>query len=124
MVGQKSGWMSKRPCKWCGETTHTQFYCRLKRNKPLKVGKPLQSMGKIAKQWVITRETWLLRNPPDKHGMYICHICGDKIWHEAVTLDHIKSRSRHPELRFTMSNLAPAHWECNMDKGSKDMDEL
>jgi 5-methylcytosine-specific restriction endonuclease McrA len=41
-----------------------------------------------------------------------------------TTLDHVKSRSRHPELRYALTNLRPSCGPCNVMKGSLDLDEL
>jgi len=46
------------------------------------------------------------------HGIYL------------LTLDHIKSRSRHPELRYDLDNLTPACYRCNSEKGSRDLEEF
>lgn len=40
-----------------------------------------------------------------------------------LTLDHKLSRSRHPELRFVLSNLVPCCMSCNTDKGSRSSEE-
>ena len=112
--------MSKKKCKWCGSLGHTQFYCKQKRYDYRKRNTPVNKFGKYAKQWVQTREQWFKLNPPDAIGAYWCYLCGRHLYPNQVTLDHIKSRSRHPELRFVLSNLAPL-LGCNTDKGTKDL---
>lgn len=119
-----------RPCKWCDSIEHTQFYCPRKRRKPIAVRKRPKQIGKYGKQWIITRETWFRKNPPEyMDAYYKCYLnisdkCPGYMPPERTTLDHIKSRSRHPELRYTMSNLAPSCYPCNRMKGSKDLEDL
>lgn len=84
--------------------------------------KYLQKNGKYGKQWLATRKTWFRKNPPNHEGWYECYICGKWIKPYETTLDHVKSRSRHPELRFVQSNLKPCCYDCNREKGSKDGD--
>lgn len=103
-------------CKNCLKTSHYSYQCRYKG-----VRTTLKKKGKIGKQWDLTRAKWLKDNP---QAVFTCHICGKPMLRKYMTLDHIKSRSRYPELRFVQSNLAPAHWECNERKGSKDIDEI
>lgn len=57
----------------------------------------------------------------DAHG-WICHLCGEEISryakcddHMRVTLDHIIPLSKGGE--HVRSNVAPAHYRCNMAKG-------
>lgn len=80
-------------------------------------------MGRITKKWLEFRSEWLKTHPPDEFGNYICYICGDDVWYTEVTLDHIISRSRAPELRFVESNIGPAHAKCNEAKGSLNLEE-
>lgn len=58
----------------------------------------------------------------DEHG-WICHLCGEEISRFAtrddwmrVTLDHIIPLSRGGQ--HIRSNVAPAHYRCNMQKGN------
>lgn len=74
--------------------------------------------------WKICREEWLIENPPNHQGYYICYICGRWIPAEEITLDHIISRSRAPGKRYDKTNLAPACWSCNGLKGSKSLEAV
>lgn len=49
-----------------------------------------------------------------------CELCG-RNKHDGVNLhvDHIKPRSRHPELQLEISNLQVLCNECNLGKGNK-----
>lgn len=122
--------MTKKTCKFCGSEAHTQFYCSKRPRKALKIQRKLKSEGKHSSLWKATRREWILQNPPDHAGYYYCYICSRAISkgkpeyaHGRMTLDHIKSRSRYPELRYQLSNLAPCcHW-CNSDKGSLSLEE-
>lgn len=72
-------------------------------------------------KWTKTRQDWFRFNWANE---YYCYICGKRMTPEETTLDHIKSRSRHPELRYDLTNLAPCCWACNTKKGSKDLEEM
>lgn len=115
-----------RPCKYCEDTDHTQFYCRLKPRAAIKAKKRPKAIGKYGKQWLITRATWFERNPAELYECYlkIAPDCWERMPQEQTTLDHIQSRSRHPELRFDLDNLAPCCWPCNTEKGSKDLNQI
>lgn len=59
----------------------------------------------------------------DAHG-WICHLCGGEISRLAarddwmrVTLDHVIPLSKGGE--HVWSNVRPAHYRCNMDKGDR-----
>ena len=103
--------MSK--CVTCGSTEHTAFYC------PKKPRKPLPRSGKISRQWNSTRQKWIRDNPEP----WACYICFKPLDASTLTLDHLMSRSRHPELRFDVTNLAPCCWKCNSLKGSKNFND-
>lgn len=115
--------MLEHLCKSCG-TTFLRYnsaqtkcgkcqYNRLRR-------KPIKRVGKIAKKWIETRNEWIRLNP----GPWTCYLCSKSLDIDTLTLDHVKSRSRRPDLRFELSNLQPACLSCNVDKGSRDIDEL
>lgn len=97
---------AQRKCGLCS-------YNRLRR-------KPLKRIGKVTKRWIETRHEWIKANP----APWNCYLCSKPLEIDTLTLDHVKSRSRNPELRFELSNLQPACLSCNVDKGSKDLDDL
>lgn len=72
-------------------------------------------MGRIAKEWVKSRQEWIGAHP----GPWKCYICNTPLDIDTLTLDHVKSRSRRPDLRFDQDNLMPCCWSCNEKKGSK-----
>ncbi len=58
-----------------------------------------------------------------------CVICGRPIDYRLPSSDprgcsvqHLKARSRHPELTWVASNWAPAHLECNKRWGDRDLE--
>lgn len=106
-------------CKLCGATGHTKFRCKLKPRTPIKRTK-LKTHGKHYYLWIETRDRWLEQN---KAPYYNCYICGKVLTRSQLTLDHIKSRSRNPELRYKLSNLAACCGPCNIAKGSKDINQ-
>lgn len=114
-------YVQMKACKFCKETTHSQFYCTRKPRSVLKARKQLNKLGKYGKQWLITRETWFTRNAAD---WYFCYLCGKRMTYKETTLDHIKSRSRYPQLRYDLNNLAPCCWGCNALKGSRDLAQM
>jgi 5-methylcytosine-specific restriction endonuclease McrA len=120
----------KKPCKFCGGKGHFPYQCF---NNP-KTKKIISTKGKYAKQWDVTKETWFRKNSPiqNPYPHYLCYICGkwlrppakyatiDTPSIEMVTLDHVLSKGRHPELRDALWDLKPCCWTCNTSKGSKD----
>lgn len=124
----------RKPCKWCGNRSPTHYPYQCFKNP--KVRKTITTRGKYAKQWEITRATWFKQNPPipDPYPHYICYLPGHGEWllpprgldgfdnplTERVTLDHVLSRGRHPELRAALHDLRPCCYAGNNEKGSKD----
>lgn len=49
------------------------------------------------------------------HNERVCSVCGG----EADQIDHIKPKSRYPELALEMSNLRPICWPCNREKATR-----
>lgn len=84
----------------------------------------MRRIGPKTKKWLSTRRAWLKNNPPNHEGYYECYICDRWIPKTLIQLDHVKSRSRHPELIFEQTNLRPICGKCNALKGSKDLEEL
>lgn len=80
-------------------------------------------MGKVAKQWSVTRNQWIKDNPPTYNGYYTCYYCQSPVHIDEVQIDHKESRSRHPELRFDQSNLVPTCAFDNLQKGSMSAEE-
>lgn len=108
--------MSKKiQCKLCGSENHYKTFCYLAR-KQIKTTKPIKQKGKQYSNWAKFRTQWLKDNPQQS---FICGICGNQVTRAEVILDHIKPRSSSPHLRYTASNIQPAHWICNSLKGSK-----
>lgn len=122
----------KKPCKHCGLKGHFSYACFQNPKRTLKQLKrsPMNKIGKQTKQWLITRATWIKKNPPPIEGKYWqCYLqihpwCPVRIDVEHLTLDHVVSRSRDPSKRFSAENLRPACIHCNGVKGSKSLDEL
>lgn len=78
-------------------------------------------MTKHEELWAKARKLWFKNNPPNHEGYYICYLCNYWVPAKEITLDHIIPRSARPDLRYEQSNLAPACWSCNSEKGSKHL---
>ena len=109
-----------KPCKYCKGTSHLSWQCRQNPNRAADIKKKLKR-GKVSMQWVKTRRQWFKLNKAD---YYVCYICGRWLSRNETTLDHIKSRGRHPELRSALDNLAPCCFDCNQKKGSRSLGEM
>lgn len=113
--------MSLKHCILCDTIGHTKFYCpdrsTLLKNRTRT--KNMTKWGKYTSKWNHTKKRWRKLNPPNHEGYYECYIC--KVWvlSSDIEVDHIVPRSRAPELRYEMSNLAPCCHSCNFKKGSK-----
>lgn len=119
----------KKPCKHCGRMGHFSYACFTNPKKVLK-RTPIKKQGKNAKQWLITRATWIRKNPPPIDGKFwICYLqihpwCPVRVDIGHLTLDHVVSRTKDPSLRFKLSNLKPACLPCNEMKGSRRLDDV
>ena len=108
---------ANKTCTACGKLGHSKFYCRVRRPRPIK------QVGKVAQQWIETRQDWFKMNAsPD--GFFMCHYCERPMNMGETTLDHKQPRGSHPELRFVMSNLVPCCAVCNFKKGSKSYESF
>lgn len=72
---------------------------------------------------------WFEKNPPDKKGEWECYLqihpyCPVKVNRDLLRLEHVKSRARHPELRYDVDNIKPSEDWCNGMKGSLDLEDL
>ncbi len=122
----------KKPCKHCGLLGHFSYACYQNPKRTLKQLKrsPIKRIGKTTKQWLITRTTWIRKNPPPIDGKYwecylqIHEFCPIRIDITKLTLDHVVSRSKDPSLRFKPSNLKPACIYCNHEKGSRSLEAV
>ena len=120
---------TKKVCKHCGLMGHYSYMCRTNPRKAIK-RVPLKKVGKYTKQWFITRATWIKKNPPPIEAQYWeCYLqihpwCPKLIDINALTLDHVVSRTRDPSKRFNLSNLKPACTYCNNMKGSRSLDKI
>ena len=78
----------------------------------------MRAIGRIGKEWLKVRREWVKLHRPNHQGYYVCAICSKWVPEKGMELDHILSRSRHPELRFELTNLQPTCSPCNRKKGS------
>ncbi len=117
-----------RPCKYCGQKTHTSLQCHSKPRKPLKNKKHINRIGPVAAKWAETRSAWIQANPP-VDGYWECYLrispmCLGVVDIYSLTLDHVKPRSTHTELRNELANLRPSCAPCNAEKGSRELEKL
>lgn len=73
-------------------------------------------------EWVALREDFK-RKKLKKDGFYSCFYC-KKTLREDVTVDHIKPRSKYPELQFEVDNLVISCRSCNSSKGTKELEDF
>jgi hypothetical protein len=71
---------------------------------------------------------WYTENPPNEDGLWACYLrvapdCEIMVNRETINLEHKLSKTRHPDLKYTVSNIGSACQPCNKFKGSKDWDE-
>lgn len=119
----------KKPCKFCGGSGHFSYLCRYNPKNKDRQYTSIKKTGKYAKQWTITRKTWIRNNPPDQYGNWYCYLqihpwCPLKLDARTLTLDHVESRSHAPDKRFKADNLRPACIYCNNMKGSRKLEQV
>lgn len=115
--------ISPRPCTYCAGM-HTSLMCQKKPRKPLKTKKAVKKLGSKSVKWLKFRKRYLSNHPPNTEGYYTCYLCKRWVKPGEVTLDHVRSRSRHPDLVFEEDNIRLCCWDCNTEKGSLDLEEF
>ena len=72
----------------------------------------------LSKPWRALRYRALRENAQKHSGTLTCEACGSTAgpWH----VDHIKPRSRFPELELVLANLQIMCADCNTGKGNTD----
>lgn len=109
-----------KPCSYCGQPRHNSLNCYIKPKNRVLPKKKMRRIGKHGREWLKTRAEWFEAHPAE---YYFCYIDGERLTKNETTLDHIQSRSRHPELRYDLNNLAPCCFKHNKEKGSMSLDE-
>ena len=69
-------------------------------------------------EWIHIRDEYLKKQPKES-GYYQCSYCKEYILNDDVTVDHVKPRSKYPELGLDIKNLAIACRPCNSTKGNR-----
>ena len=120
----------KKPCRFCGSMSHFPYMCYLNPKVKERMKKGISLNQKHLKQWLLTRQTWIRKNPPPIGGKYWpCYLkihpnCRQRVDEKSLTLDHVVSRSRDPSRRYDLTNLRPCCWQCNTMKGSYTIESL
>lgn len=114
----------RNKCKYCGGNTHTSLMCLHKPRVPIK-----QESDKAHAKRTETSREWFRLNPPDAKGLWYCYLqispfCPIKLTRSTIRLEHVKSKTRYPELKYVQSNIRPSCDFCNKLKGSLDLEEL
>lgn len=114
----------KNQCSVCQSKLHTSIMCPNKPRRPIK-----HESDKALKRRTQTRREWFELNPPNSKGLWYCYLriapeCPYYLTRSTLTLEHVKSKARHPELRYEVSNIKPACSFCNEKKRSLDLEEL
>lgn len=119
--------MKTKECTYCGKSDHSSLMCF---NKP-RSNKPPNPDTKGYRNEKAAYAHWYRENPPDENGLWYCHYCGEPLTNDRdkldlgiqrITIDHYKSRSGNPHLRYEPSNFVPSCYTCNSEKGSLDGD--
>lgn len=114
------------PCKHCGSDQHSSLMCFLKPRAPIK-----KVSNKSGVKLAQMRREWFLRpeNKPDQQGEWLCYLgispeCTFTVNRLTLNLEHVRSKVRHPELKFDPDNLKTSCQPCNKLKGSLDLEDL
>ncbi len=113
-----------RECTYCGSLYHTSLRCQKKPRRPMR-----QVAEKTLHKKQATDREWYQLNPPSESGTWRCYLqlnkdCEKILTRSTIQLEHVKSKARHPELKYSVSNLKPACANCNKLKGSLDLEDL
>lgn len=124
--------VKSKPCKYCESVLHTSLMCFQRPRPAMKSNrKLLNRVGPVTAKWIETRNEWIQQNATPS-GTWVCTYCPKilavepipELDIEILTLDHIKPKSEYHELRYELSNLTPSCWDCNSEKGTKELEEF
>ena len=78
---------------------------------------------------IATYKRWIKANPPDENGRWECYLqissmCPKSLSRNLLSLEHVKPRSKNPELKYKIENIKPSCLSCNEMKGSRTIEEL
>lgn len=90
--------------------------------RPIKIRTQKPRTECLAQNFTSTPEWRRARFEALRHSNGCCSLCGRSNREHGVILhvDHIKPKSKHPELALTLSNLQILCEDCNMGKGNRD----
>lgn len=115
----------------CGERCSTRrwrkgmgkerFAILRKKKKEVKPGKVIRRLDLLdEKNFYLSREWKKLRYEAIVRYGRKCQACGDSVRGLKLHVDHIKPRSKFPELQMDINNLQVLCEPCNMGKGAWD----
>ena len=103
---------------WEGRKNHKRKSKRDKSYWRARALRAEQRTGKRAKEDFYDSEAWrMLRYQALKRSNKRCELCGAT---SKLHVDHIKPRSRYPELALRLDNLQVLCRDCNLGKGAWD----
>lgn len=90
-----------------------EFYNKNGNLKGIRLKKTTEKQQKFlnSDEWKNIRQVVLNLYEP------VCMKCGDK---ENIQVDHIKPKSKYPEIALSVDNLQILCWPCNKKKGNKN----
>lgn len=121
--------MKPKPCGFvksdgdvCGSLYHSAWH-----HKPRTALR--QRSKKTEQKDIDFKIAWFAANPPDQNGEWECYLqiasdCLIVVDFSTLRREHVKSRARHPELKYELSNVRTACDQCNELKGSLDLEDL
>lgn len=111
-------------CRWCGSNDHYSMACF---SRPKKVI-PAES-GLYKAKRIRTAKRWYEHNRPNAAGYWECYLqiaenCPVMVDRQTISLEHVRSKVRFPELRFQTFNIKASCAPCNKLKQSWSLEEL
>lgn len=107
-------------CKHCGSGDHYSYTCFQRPMNPIQ-----QQSPKHKRKYSQLRSVWFTDNPaPWKCYLNISPDCPRLLNAATIQLEHVRSRTRHPALAFSVENIKPACQPCNKLKQSWDIAQL
>lgn len=111
-------------CKHCGGGDHYAMVCFKRPQTPIKV----ESDRSLAKRRR-TRRAWFSSNKHGPDGFWDCYLqidpkCVRRVNAQTIDLEHVRSKTRHPKLKYEIKNIKAACQPCNKLKRSWSLEDL